>query len=114
LTGGRIRRNKVVRGETMTTLQQTKSKTINTGIKLDETLHARLKALSAAKERTPHWLMKTAIEEYIEREEAHEQEKREDMERWERYKLTGHAIPHDAVDAWLASWGSESELPCPK
>jgi predicted transcriptional regulator len=98
----------------MTALQPTKSKTINTGIKLDETLHARLKALSAAKERTPHWLMKTAIEEYIEREEAHEQEKREDMERWERYKLTGHAIPHDAVDAWLASWGSESELPCPK
>ena len=49
----------------MTALQQTKSKTINTGIKLDETLHARLKALSAAKERTPHWLMKTAIEVLI-------------------------------------------------
>ena len=98
----------------MTTLQQAKTKTVNTGIKLDETLRARLKALSVLKERTPHWLMKTAIEEYIEREEAHEREKREDMERWERYKLTGHAIPHDAVDSWLASWGSTGELPCPK
>ncbi len=29
------------------------TKTINTGIKLDETLHTRLKALGAAKERTP-------------------------------------------------------------
>lgn len=98
----------------MTTLQPAKPKTINTGVKLEETLHTRLKALSTAKQRTPHWLMKTAIEEYVEREEAHEREKREDMERWERYKLTGYAIPHDAVDAWLASWGSENERPCPK
>ena len=94
--------------------QQTMPKTINTGVKLDETLHTRLKALSEAKDRTPHWLMKSAIEEYVQREETYEQEKREDRERWQRYQLTGDAIPHEAVDAWLASWGSESELPCPK
>ncbi|MGD0961669.1 MAG: ribbon-helix-helix protein, CopG family [Methylomonas sp.] len=90
------------------------SKTINTGIKLDETLHARLKALSTTKERSPHWLMKAAIEQYVEREELYEREKREDMERWQRYKLTGQAIPNETVEAWLTSWGSESELPCPK
>ena len=95
-------------------MHQSESKTINTGVKLDETLHTRLKALSGVKERTKHWLMKTAISEYVEREESYEREKREDMERWERYKLTGHAIPHEAVDAWLSSWGSDSELPCPK
>jgi len=93
---------------------ETMSKTINTGVKLDETLHTRLKALGVAKDRTPHWLMKAAIEEYVEREEAYEREKREDMERWQRYKLTDHAIPNEAVSAWLASWGSENELPCPK
>ncbi|ANE58051.1 MULTISPECIES: CopG family ribbon-helix-helix protein [Methylomonas] len=92
----------------------TLSKTISTGIKLDETLHARLKLLSQAKDRTPHWLMKAAIEEYVEREEAYEREKREDMERWQKYQQTGHAIPNEAVDAWLSSWGSESELSCPK
>jgi predicted transcriptional regulator len=90
------------------------SKTINTGVKLDETLHARLKALSSAKDRTPHWLMKVAIEEYVNREETYEREKREDMERWQRYKLSGRTIPNEAVDAWLSSWGSDSELPCPK
>jgi predicted transcriptional regulator len=94
--------------------QETMTKTINTGIKLNETLHTRLKALSAVKERTPHWIMKAAIEEYVKREEAYEREKTEDMERWQRYKLTGYAIPHEAVGAWLESWGSESELPCPK
>lgn len=89
-------------------------KTINTGVKLDETLHTRLKVLGEVKERAPHWLMKAAIEEYVEREEAYEREKREDMERWQRYKLTGHGVPHSAVKEWLASWGSENELPCPK
>ena len=89
-------------------------KTINTGVKLDETLHSRLKTLSMAKDRKPHWLMKVAIEEYVEREEIYEQEKRGDMERWQQYKLTGHAIAHEAVDTGLGSWGNEGELPCPK
>lgn len=93
---------------------ETTSKIINAGVKLDETLHARLKALSAVKKRTPHWLMKAAIEEYVTREETYEREKLEDMERWQRYKMTGHAIPAETVDAWLTSWGSENELPCPK
>lgn len=92
----------------------TTTKTINTGVKLDEALHARLRVLSQAKDRTPHWLMKAAIEEYVAREERYEREKREDMERWERFKLSGHAIPHAEVDAWLSSWGGENELPCPK
>jgi len=89
------------------------AKTINTGVKLDETLHTRLKALSEVKDRTPHWLMKAAIEEYVEREETYEQEKREDMERWQRYKLTGRAIPHEAVDAWLASWEARPRYRAP-
>jgi predicted transcriptional regulator len=90
------------------------SKIINTGVKLDENLHTRLKALSAAKERSPHSLMKTAIEDYVTREEAYEQEKSEDQERWKRYKLSGHAITNDVVNSWLESWGSDNELPCPK
>lgn len=90
------------------------SQTVNTGIKLDASLHERLKALGQIKDRSPHWLMRTAIAEYVEREEAYEREKCEDRERWERYQASGHAIPGEAVDSWLASWGSENELPCPK
>lgn len=90
------------------------SKTVNTGIKLDAALHERLKALGEIKDRSPHWLMRAAIAEYVEREEVYEREKREDRERWERYKASGHAISSEVVDNWLASWGSESELPCPK
>lgn len=90
------------------------SKAINSGVKLDEQLFTRLKFLSGIKERSPHWLMKKAIEEYVDREEAYELEKQEDMQRWHRYQALGEAISNEAVEAWLESWGSESELPCPK
>ncbi|MDR3424501.1 MAG: hypothetical protein P4M13_05410 [Alphaproteobacteria bacterium] len=37
------------------------------------------------------------------REEDYEREKREDMERWEHYQLTGEAVSHEEVVAWLES-----------
>lgn len=94
------------------------SRTINTGVKLDESLHQRLKVLGNLKARTPHFLMKAAIEEYVRREEQYEQEKEADLQRWEHYKLTGHAVSHQDVKVWLNTWGSgstsEAEVPCPK
>ena len=57
--------------------------------------------------------MKTAIEEYVVREETYEREKREDMQRWQRYKTTGYTISGSDVNEWFASWGNESKLPRP-
>ena len=95
----------------------TMQKLVNTGIKLDAGLHQRLKALGTLKARSPHWLMKAAIEEYVQREERYEQEKREDLERWERYQLTGRAVSQTQVGAWLNTWGDEATdeaaPPCP-
>ena len=72
-----------------------------TGIKLDEHTRLRLKRLGEQRERSPHWLMRTAILEYLDREERYEQEKQEDMARWENYQLTGEAVPHKTVAKWL-------------
>lgn len=33
---------------------------------------------------------------------------------WERYRKTGLHDTADEVDTWLASWGTEAELPAPK
>ncbi|HLA49074.1 MAG TPA: ribbon-helix-helix protein, CopG family [Candidatus Saccharimonadales bacterium] len=71
------------------------------GIKLDTETRDRLKTLAKKRDRSAHWLMKTAIEEYLEREERYEQEKKEDMERWEKYLLTGEAVENDKVVDWL-------------
>jgi predicted transcriptional regulator len=83
-------------------------------VKLDGDTYDRLKALGETRQRTPHWLMKEAIKQFLDREEVAEREKREDMERWKNYEMTGYAIPHKNVAAWLSSWGTENELPCPK
>lgn len=71
------------------------------GIKLDDVTKKRLKSLGELRNRSPHWLMKAAIERYLDEEEAYEQQKREDLIEWESYMLTGEAIPNSRVVSWL-------------
>lgn len=56
-------------------------------------------------ESTQQLEMMKVMAEYSRLEEIFRCEKSEDIERWQRYKLTGYAVPHEAVDAWLGSWG---------
>jgi predicted transcriptional regulator len=37
-------------------------------IKIDEDTRARVKRLADARQRTPHWLMREAITQYVDRE----------------------------------------------
>ena len=71
------------------------------GIKLDDEVRARLKRLGETKRRSTHWLMKEAIERYLQDEERYEQEKAEDLARWERYLETGEHIPQEEMTVWL-------------
>lgn len=87
--------------------------TMNRAIKLDESIYDRLKTLGESRQRTPHWLMKEAIKQFLEREEEAEQRKKDTLERIARFEETGESIPFETIDAWLATWGSESEGKCP-
>lgn len=71
------------------------------GIKLDDDTQARLKALAAKRHRSSHWLMRSAIEDYLKREEQYELERNEDMERWEQYLTTGKSIENEKVEKLL-------------
>ncbi len=42
-----------------------------TSLKLDGKLKSRLQKLAEARRRSAHWLMRDAIEQYVEREELH-------------------------------------------
>ncbi len=88
--------------------------TTTQGVKLDESTCQRLKELGKLRDRSPHWLMRAAIEKYLDQEERFEIEKREDMERWERYQLTGNAVPHEKVKSWLGELAAGKEKSCPK
>lgn len=71
------------------------------GIKLDEEITKRLKTLAQQRNRSAHWVMRTAILDYLDREERYEKERQEDAERWERYVLTGKAISEKEAETRL-------------
>lgn len=83
------------------------------GVKLDEETRERLKTLGAARQRSSHWLMREAIRKYLDEEEAIESRNREADAAWAEYQLTGQAVSHDDVAAWLGTWGTDKESPCP-
>jgi predicted transcriptional regulator len=85
----------------------------NKAIKLDDATYNRLQVLAEARQRSPHWLMKEAIRQFLEREEEAERTRRETMERWERFEASGETVSHDVVEAWLETWGTDREGKCP-
>lgn len=87
------------------------------GVKLDPELKTRLKRLGEAKHRSSHWMMREAIRQYIEREEAAERLRQETLERWNAFKQDGKHVGHEAMVAWLSTWGTDKETgrpPCEK
>jgi predicted transcriptional regulator len=83
--------------------------TTTQGIKLDDKTRNRLKALAEKRNRSPHWIMKTAIVSYLEHEESYEREKSEDMERWEQYQLTGKSVDQESVERLLDKLSENKE-----
>lgn len=71
------------------------------GVKLDEKTRNRLKKLGKLRQRTPHWLMRTAIMEFLDREERSEKERHQDMKRWRAYQRTGDSISNEAMMDFL-------------
>jgi len=82
-------------------------------IKIDAETRERVKQLAEARQRTPHWLMREAITQYVEREEKRESFRQDAIAAWNDYRATGlHATAAEA-DAWLAKLesGQDAEPP---
>lgn len=85
------------------------SQTKPLGVKLDHELRERLKKLGTTKHRSPHWIMKQAIREYVEREEEAEKLRQETIERWKAYQKDGKHVSNETMIAWLDTWGTDKE-----
>ena len=70
----------------------------------EETQH-RLEALAKARDRTPHYLIKAAVERFLDVEEALKAERQLAKGRWQKYELTGETVDHADVKAWAVSLG---------
>ena len=71
-------------------------------IKIDDVTKSRLKRLANARQRSPHWLMREAITQYVDREEKREAFRQESLQAWEAFRASGQHVPAEQADAWLA------------
>lgn len=70
-------------------------------VKLDQSDRERIALLATLKKRTPHYLMKEAILEYVQREEARQNFIKSAQTSFEHYKETGLHITLDEFSAWV-------------
>ena len=84
-----------------------------TSIKIDEGLKIRIQNLANLRNRSPHWIMREAINEYVNREEAKENFKQEALAAWKTYKETGKHLTGQEARDWLTSWGTDQEKEIP-
>lgn len=82
-------------------------------VKLDPAQQERLRLLAEQRDRSPHYLMREAIQQYLEREEARESFRRDALAAWEHYRETGLHVTGDELAVWLDSWGSDHEADAP-
>lgn len=82
-------------------------------IKIDEDIKARVKRLADARQRTPHWLMREAITQYVDREEKREAFRQDALKAWEAFRTTGQHVTADAADAWLAQLEQSNDVDPP-
>lgn len=82
-------------------------------VKLDSEMYDRIKRLAETRQRTAHWMMRDAIEQYVDREEQREAFRQEALKAWEDYQETGLHVTAKEVTDWLETWGTENEAPAP-
>lgn len=87
--------------------------TTPTSLRIPDELKNRYAELAASTQRTPHWLMLKALNEFIDRQEKRMAFIREGIESEKEYRRTGMHITLDECIDWLDSWGTDHEKATP-
>jgi predicted transcriptional regulator len=90
------------------------TKVSTASLKLDSAMKERVKGLASARRRSPHWIMREAVEQYVEREEKREQLRQETLAAWADYQTTGLHVTAEEADAWLAKLEAGKRAVVPK
>ena len=85
-----------------------------TSVKLDDELKRKVQQLADKRQRSPHWVMRQAIREYVAREEARERFEQEAIASWTAYQETGRHLSGGEVREWLGTWGTDEEGEVPE
>jgi predicted transcriptional regulator len=85
-----------------------------TSVKLEPDVKERLQRLAEARQRKPHWLMREAISQYLEREEKRQALYDDASKAWEEYQANGLHVTLAEADAWLAELEAGNDVEPPK
>ena len=83
-------------------------------IKIDQKTKERYKNLALIKDRSTHWMMREAINQYVDREEKRESFHQDAVNSWNEYQETGLHATGDEVIKWLNTWGTNDEKDAPE
>ena len=83
-------------------------------IKIDSDTKERVKRLADARNRTPHWLMREAIRQYVDREEKREAFRQSAIGAWNDYQANGVHATQAEADTWLAKLAAGKDVEPPK
>lgn len=83
-------------------------------IKLDAADRDRIASLATTKKRTPHYLMKEAILDYVQKEETRQKFIAAAQSSFEHYKETGLHISLDDFSAWVDRAQQDPATPIPE
>lgn len=87
--------------------------TSSTSVKLDTKTKERVQRLAALRRRSPHWVLREAVEQYVEREEKREQFRQDALAAWDHYQATGKHVTAAEADKWLAKLEAGKDAPPP-
>lgn len=83
-------------------------------VKLDPDTRTRLEQLAQSRRRTPHWMLREAVAQYVEREEKRETFRQDTLKAWAEYRATGLHVTADEADAWLAQLAEGNDVEPPE
>lgn len=83
-------------------------------IKIDSEIKERVNRLAEARQRSPHWLMREAIFQYVEREEKREALRQDAIKAWNEYQATAQHLTMEEADAWLAKLEAGQDVEPPE
>jgi len=87
---------------------------LTTSLKLDPAIKDRVQRLATAQRRSAHWVMREAVEQYVEREEKRQQFHQDALAAWADYQATGLHVTAGEADAWLAKLEAGKKAAPPK
>lgn len=86
---------------------------MDASIKLDDDLKNRIQRLAERRHCSTDSVMREAIRDYVEREDAKEHFRQEALASMQAYQKTGRHLTGQEVREWLDNWGTDKETSIP-